>query len=932
MFKKLSMTVALVLASLISASAFSQGVPAVTQTQFMTPPDNVRDFRYCEIIPVFRERLTFKIDVYNTIDFNDCPTEEWNALDKEVLKEEYGAVDVILNGPRFWVLNEIIGEEATATGQVSDFSGIEMRLVAQIETKLWQGTVGSELYAENEVERTTTYTYSAGNMVYELSSPEGDVYRMQSYSQIVDPSLTIDDLETLGSRLNMPEGWTYEARVLTEDSQLKADGLALVINDDFGSSYQKIFTETPEAATANKEVPAITQTQFMIPPADIRNFRYCEIIPVFRERLKFNVEVYNTIDLNDCPAELWDVLDAEAMAESYGAVQVKLNGPRFWVINEVIGEGETATGKTVDFGGIEMILRATIQTMIWEGTVGSELYVENEVERSTTYTYLAGNMVYELTAPNGDVYRMQSYSQIVDPDLTIDDLETLDDRLNLPEGWSYNARVLTEDSYLTADGLALVINDNLGSSYQKIPLSETEGATSTITPSSNDTGIYTTATAFEHGDAGRTHLFDSAVFDGDLNGSSSNNIGIRKALGDYPGAYNIVTRNPDELYVYFGVYGEVEGATGPTVALLNADTLAEEWRTAIDAQGPQEWIYPGALGLHGNGNLYVVGGNTLASLDPETGEILVTTKLPTENALHSAYNGYNVASDGTIFVKPVYRACDAVGGSALLECPDPQTPSVLSAVNPDTLEIISQVAVAEPVFSRIIVGTHSGQDYVYMQGARSLFRYNWNGVALTLDEDWGSVAVLKEGQIGTASPSISEDWLFFNTNGLPDSSSPMTVWAISTQNSDMRFSIEPFADITNGQSFNVSMGSFDPENNRFYVADTGVGHASAISFDPDTGFELLWREPQTTYAYTMLVNSADQRVFVASDLTGFGSNVSPFLARNERIVFRDAATGLELARTSNLPRMNSGANFVAGFLGRFYFLGQDSKIYELTVD
>ena len=31
-----------------------------------------------------------------------------------------------------------------------------------------------------------------------------------------------------------------EARVLTEDSELEADGLAYVINDDLGNSYQKI--------------------------------------------------------------------------------------------------------------------------------------------------------------------------------------------------------------------------------------------------------------------------------------------------------------------------------------------------------------------------------------------------------------------------------------------------------------------------------------------------------------------------------------------------------------------------------------------------------------------------------------------------------------------------------------------------------------------
>lgn len=931
--KKFSTALVLaVLASLSFGFTYAQSIPEVNRTQFMTPPDDIRDFRYCEIIPVFRDRLTFNVEVYNSIDLNDCPTQEWNALDAEAMAKSYGAREVKLNGPRFWVINKVLGEGETATGKTVDFGGIEMNLVAVIESKLWEGTVGSALYTENEVQRTTTYTYAAGNMIYELISPEGEAYRMQSYSQIIDPTLTIDDLEMLGDRLNLPEGWSYQARTLTEDSFLKADGLALVINDDFGNSYQKVFVEVPESSSNDKTVPAVSRTQFMMPPEDIRDFRYCEIIPVFRERLKFSVEVYNSIDLNDCPTEEWNALDSKAMAESFGAVEVKLNGPRYWVINKVLGEGETASGKTVDFGGIEMNLVAIIETMLWEGTVGSELYVENQVQRTTTYTYAAGNMIYELTSPEGGVYRMQSYSQIIDPNLTIDDLETLGDRLLLPEGWSYNARVVTEDTFLRADGLALVINDNLGNSYQKVQPSETEGATSSITPSTNDTGIYTTATAFEHGDAGRTHLFGAAVFGGDLANPENNTVNIRTAPGDYPGAYNIVTRNPSELFVYFGVYGEIEESTGTTVALLNADTLEEVWRTQVEEQAPEEWIYPGVLGLHGNGNLYAVGGNTITALDPDTGTILNSAKLPTANEINSAYNGYNVASDGTIFVKPVYRTCDTKGGNALLECPDPQTPSVLSAIDPNTLAVIAQIEVAEPVFSRIIVGTHDDKNYIYMQGARSLFRYSWDGTSLTLDEAWGSVAVLKDGQIGTASPSITENWLFFNTNGLPDSTAPMTAWAISVRDSSIRYSIEPFADITKDQSFNISMGSFDPENNRFYVADTGVGHATALSFDPTTGFEVLWREPQTTYAYTMLADSAEQRVFIASDLSGLGSRINPFLARNEQIVFRDAATGLELARTSNLPRMSQGANFVAGFLGRFYFLGQDNKVHELTIN
>jgi hypothetical protein len=55
-------------------------------------------------------------------------------------------------------------------------------------------------------------------------------------------------------------------------------------------------------------------------------------------------------------------------------------------------------------------------------------------------------------------------------------------------------------------------------------------------------------------------------------------------------------------------------------------------------------------------------------------------------------------------------------------------------------------------------------------------------------------------------------------------------------------------------------------------------------------------------------------------------------AANEQVVFRDAATGRELARTEELlPRMSQGANISPGFGGRVYFPGDDGKLYEITV-
>lgn len=174
------------------------------------------------------------------------------------------------------------------------------------------------------------------------------------------------------------------------------------------------------------------------------------------------------MDSNELPQDLWKKLDADKMAKDYGAKVVILNGPRYWALNEITGSSQTAEGKVANFGGIEMTQRAVLHSNIFSGTVGGKTYIENVVSRSTAYEYWKGNRVYELIAPNGSVYRMQSYSQQIDPTLTIDDLETLESRLKLPDGWKYSTSVLTDDSILKANCKAYAINDELGNSYQKI--------------------------------------------------------------------------------------------------------------------------------------------------------------------------------------------------------------------------------------------------------------------------------------------------------------------------------------------------------------------------------------------------------------------------------------------------------------------------------
>ncbi|MEM9986766.1 MAG: hypothetical protein AAF804_16865, partial [Bacteroidota bacterium] len=206
-----------------------------------------------------------------------------------------------------------------------------------------------------------------------------------------------------------------------------------------------------------------SRSQFLAPPSDLRNFRYGEVLPTFDCGDGLITEVYVTMSFNDCPEPEWSMLTEEGLASQLGAEEVYLNGPRYWLVNQSATNGSSVEGKITSFGGIQMQLRAQIS-----GVVNKSTYAENPVERFTTYTYLAGNEVYKLVNPQGDEYIMQSYSQKINPDQTIDDLASLGSSLTLPQGWSYKAETLATDLVLVVEGVAYVIQDELENSYQKI--------------------------------------------------------------------------------------------------------------------------------------------------------------------------------------------------------------------------------------------------------------------------------------------------------------------------------------------------------------------------------------------------------------------------------------------------------------------------------
>jgi hypothetical protein len=212
---------------------------AATTSTAASAPQELRDVRYCEVIVSEADGANVDTSVYNTLGYNLCPPEKWNALTEDEVNAEYGSQAAKLNGPRHWVIDNGQGTGSSETGKTFTFGDIEMGLRGTLTTPAGQPTVGDQFYVPNQVSRDTIWTYDAAKPVYELVSPEGDVYVMQSYAQIADPTLTIKQLSQLASKLELPDGWTYKTETLTEPLVLNSNGLATVVNDNLYNSYQK---------------------------------------------------------------------------------------------------------------------------------------------------------------------------------------------------------------------------------------------------------------------------------------------------------------------------------------------------------------------------------------------------------------------------------------------------------------------------------------------------------------------------------------------------------------------------------------------------------------------------------------------------------------------------------------------------------------------
>jgi len=225
-----------------SSEAPTESTPEAPATSTTNPAAaNMHGKRYCEILLLDLKEDGIYAEVFNTYPLNDCPDDQWKAIDTAAVAADEGVVFASANGPRYWAMNSVVKSDMSEVFSKT-FGAVEMNRYASV----YVGTNPADLlipYSPHAVNRKAAFTFNAGTTVYMLHDAEGKTYVMQSWSQQVDPMLTEKDLLTLADRLQLPDGWTYDYKTLTEDFvvETRAED-AQVLGDDLRNSYSLVAT------------------------------------------------------------------------------------------------------------------------------------------------------------------------------------------------------------------------------------------------------------------------------------------------------------------------------------------------------------------------------------------------------------------------------------------------------------------------------------------------------------------------------------------------------------------------------------------------------------------------------------------------------------------------------------------------------------------
>lgn len=214
-----------------------------------TRVDNMHQTRYIELFLAYEGSKEEGIlaECYNTMftpsgipaNRNTAPQDLVAGLDMKKLAEEYGVLNVSLNGPKIWTPDWMEAE----AGVQRNFEGIEARWLATLRMGTnTKGVSKSTPYKTAEIERKSSLGWNKGTRVLLIDDAEGNTYIMKGFELGMNPKYTYDEFLDKAPTLykELPEGW--KVRVITLEKDLietPENGVATLIPDEFFNVFDK---------------------------------------------------------------------------------------------------------------------------------------------------------------------------------------------------------------------------------------------------------------------------------------------------------------------------------------------------------------------------------------------------------------------------------------------------------------------------------------------------------------------------------------------------------------------------------------------------------------------------------------------------------------------------------------------------------------------
>jgi hypothetical protein len=207
--------------------------------------DNLRGYRFEEIDLFARDvvkRIPY-VSIYNTTGENagdetrdSAPQSYAAAIDAKKIAKKYQAAVAQVSPPRYWALDWF----ADRVGPVRNFDGLDAAWMGNGPAR--EPQVGAkappDAYRTASFPRTAIEGFKKGTKIHILDDPKGRAWVLAAYTSGGASEAAGNDLDSLGDRLKLPQGWKFRSVALDRDLILEAkSGSAASIQDDKGDVY-----------------------------------------------------------------------------------------------------------------------------------------------------------------------------------------------------------------------------------------------------------------------------------------------------------------------------------------------------------------------------------------------------------------------------------------------------------------------------------------------------------------------------------------------------------------------------------------------------------------------------------------------------------------------------------------------------------------------